>query len=164
MRSVPVLLLLPLAAGCAASGSYPSLAPREAEALYASGDPVAPPPVHPDRPGIETAVAELVAAGRAGDAGFEQALAAAQSLSARAGGYGSEGWIEAQQALSRAEAARAATVRALADLDALAIRSTAEGPLSGADYDRLIQGTAALQRLAGNQQQRLDTLRASLAR
>lgn len=155
------LLALAGLAACAAPGPYPSLALREAERVYAAGDPVAPPPVVPDRPGIEARVQALVAAGRAADRGFETALAAARPLAGRAGGAGSESWIAAQQAVSRAEAARAATVRALADMDRLAIDEARE-PLSADDYARLTAGVAALQTLADRQQQALDGLRARL--
>jgi hypothetical protein len=156
-----ILTALAALAGCAAPGPYPSLALRDVERTYAAGDPVAPPPVVPDRSGLGARVQALVAAGGAADAGFERALAAARSLAGRAGAAGSEGWIAAQQAVSRAEAARAATVRALADLDALAIAEAAE-PLSAADYERLTAGLAALQAATDRQQRALDGLRASL--
>ena len=167
MKRFEALLLLPLlaaCAACAARGPYPSLEPRPAEALYASGDPVAPAPVHPDRPEVAQTVAGLLSEGRTGDGAFEEALAAARPLAQRAGGYGSESWVAAQQALSRVEAARAATIRALADLDSFAVREAAAGPLSAADYERLTVATAELQRLANDQQMRLNALRTALTR
>ena len=160
---LPTLLLL-AAAGCAAPGPYPSLATREGERLYASGDPVRVAPDAPDRPGLASRIASLLAEGRSGNARFEEAVGSARSLASRAGPPGSESWIAAQQALSRTEAARAATVRALADLDALAVEEAREAPLSPGDYRRLIEGTAALQTIADRQHDELARLQGILSR
>ena len=148
-------LLLVLVAGCAAPGPYPSLAPRPAEALYASGDPERVPVPAPDRPAIAPRIAELVAAARAGDAAFSEAAAAARPLVARAGGPGSDGWVAAQQAVSRAQTGRSATISALADLDSFANAQAAEGPLSAPDSERLESAAASLQSLADHQQRQL---------
>lgn len=166
MRPSALLSILPLvaAAGCAAPGPYPSLAPREAERLYASGDPVRVAPDAPDRAGLASRIAALLAEGRSGNARFEEALGSARSLASRAGSPGSESWIAAQQALSRAEAARAATVGALADLDALAVEEARKAPLSPGDYRRLVEGTAALQAIADRQHDQLARLQGALSR
>jgi hypothetical protein len=153
-----------LAAGCADSGAYPSLAVRPAELLYASGDPERVPVPAPDRPGIAARIAELLAAGRAGDAAFGEALAAAQPLVAKAGGTGSDSWIAAQQAVSRAVSARSATLSALADLDAFAIDQAKQGPVSTADAERFVAGIQALQALSDRQQDQLSALQNGLSR
>ena len=144
-----------LAAGCAAPGPYPSLAPRPAEALYASGDPERVPEPAPDRPAIAPRLAALIAAARAGDAAFAEAVAAARPIVSRAGGAGSDSWVAAQQAVSRAQTGRSATLQALADLDAFAIAQAAEGPLSTSDSAQLQTATSSLQALADGQQRQL---------
>jgi hypothetical protein len=158
-----ILLSLPAAAlllpGCAADGSYPSLAPREAERLYASGDPLQTTPEAAERSGLADRVAGFVASAAEGDEAFRRALAAAQPLAARAGTRGSESWIAAQQAISRVEAARAATTRALADLDMFASEQARQGPLSTADYQRLTGAVARLQAQADSQRQAQERLR-----
>jgi hypothetical protein len=82
---------------------------------------------------------------------------------AAAGPAGGEAWIEAQQALSRLEAARGATVRALADLDALALAEANKTTLSGADLERLRAAVAALQAIADRQHDEIAGLRARLS-
>jgi hypothetical protein len=143
-RPAAALPLALLAAACAGGGGdYPSLAVREAERIYASGDPIKPAPVIADRPGIAERIGALLAAGRDNAGAFEAALAAAQQLAGRAGGPGSDSWVAAQQAVSRAGAARA-------------------GPVSDADFARLTEGSAQLNALATRQQELLDTVRARL--
>ena len=157
--ALPLACLLPLlGASCAEQGDFPSLARRPAEALYASGDPERVPVAAPDIPAIPARVEALLDAGRAGNSDFEAALAEARPLVARAGAPGSDGWVAAQQALSRAQAGRAGTMRALADLDAFAIEQARQGPLSAADAERLAAGTAALQAIADRQESQLDAL------
>ena len=126
------LLLLGGLAACAAPGPYPSLEPREVERRYAAGDPERVPEPAPDLPVLGGDVGAMLAEARRGDADFEQAVATARPLAARAGPGGSESWIAAQQALSRAEAARAPTVQALADLDAYAVAQTSGSDLAAA--------------------------------
>jgi hypothetical protein len=158
--AVPLALL---AAACAGGGGdYPSLAVREAERIYASGDPIKPAPVIADRPGIAARIGALLAAGRDNQSAFEAALATAQQLAGRAGGPGSDSWVAAQQAVSRAEAARASIASARADLDAFAAVEAAAGPVSDADFARLTEGSAQLHALATRQQERLDAVRARL--
>ena len=156
------LALLPGLSACAAPGPYPSLEPREVERRYAAGDPERVPTPAPDLPALQGSVAGLLAEGRRGDTAFESALAAARPLVARAGAAGSESWIAAQQALSRAEAARAPTVQAIADLDAYAADQTAKGPLSPQDAERVASATAQLQEMADRQHAALASLRSAL--
>jgi hypothetical protein len=169
-------LTVPLLGACAAQGDFPSLAPRAVERDLTGGSAPAgcpgledggapaqpagtqPASVNPD-PQLGARVARLLAAARAGQAGFAAALPAANRAATRAGAAGSEAWIAAQQEISRLEAARTQTVDALAELDALAIRRS-DAPVAEADYQAvlaaaeeargLVQGQqAALERLAG---------------
>ena len=163
-RASPTILAAALlTAGCAAAGSFPSLAPREVEAIYAAGDPLQSAPDAPNREGLAERLGAFSAAAADGSGAFERALAAARPVVARAGGRGSESWLAAQQAVSRVEAARAQTSRAVADLDEYVLAEARKGPLSIADYERL---TAAMERLHGlssRQQAAADALRRSLS-
>lgn len=162
----PVAILVPLlvAAGCAAPGPYPSLAPRPAEKAYAEDAEERRPTPQPDDPALAAEIDRLVAAGRAGAAEFNSALPAAQSAASAAGSAGSDSWIEAQQALSRLESARARTTAAVADLDRLTVERTGAGTLGSGDSERLRRATAELQALTDAQADRLRRLGESLLR
>ncbi|HEU0135480.1 MAG TPA: hypothetical protein VFR28_11715, partial [Allosphingosinicella sp.] len=128
-------MLMPVAAaaGCAAPGPYPSLAPRPAEKAYAEDAEERKPTPQPDDPALASEIDGLLAAARAGGAEFDSAFPAAQSAAVRSGAAGSDSWIEAQQALSRLESARARTTAALADLDRLSVERTSAGTLGEGD-------------------------------
>ncbi len=162
--SLAILVPLLLAAGCAAPGPYPSLAPRPAEKAYAEDAEERKPAPQPDDPALAGEIDRLLAAGRAGAAEFDSALPAAQRAASAAGGAGSDSWIEAQQALSRLESARARTTAAVADLDRLAVERTSAGTLGSGDSERLRSATAELQALADSQADRLRKLGESLIR
>ena len=108
-----------LTAACAASGPFPSLAPRAVE-KEAEAAPEPPPPTVADA-AVTARIAQLLTGARQANARFEEAYRAADQATGRAGGVGSEGWIAAQQALSRAVAARGPVVDAIAELDRLGI-------------------------------------------
>ena len=158
-----ILVLLPglvLGSACAPDASFPSLEPRPGERL-SNDEPVRQTvPVPPD-PALSAQAAELVAAARRGQAEFEAALAEARAKVARAGAAGSDSWIEAQQAISRLEAARASTSRALADLDKLSIER-ANRPTNSAEFQDLLRAVELAQSLALAQHAEIDRLRASL--
>jgi len=160
--SLPILMPLLLAAGCAAPGPYPSLAPRPAEKAYAEDAEERKPVPQPDDPALAGEIDRLLAEARAGGAEFDSALPAAQSAAGAAGAAGSDSWIEAQQALSRLEAARARTTAAQADLDRLAVERTGAGTLGSGDSERLRRATEEMQALADSQADRLQRLGASL--
>ena len=110
-----------LIAGCAVpAGNPPSLAPRAAEAI----DPRVPIPneviVGPADSNLSAHLAALVDQAQAGDSAVEGAAADAERLALAAGSSQSESWVVAQQALSVAQSARAATTRALGDIDEIA--------------------------------------------
>jgi hypothetical protein len=127
MRTGATLMLMMASAGCAQPGGpYPSLQPKAVEAI----DPRVP----VDRPinnrpvarEIAVRLAELIDQARAGDAAFAPLASAADRLAGSAGPASGESWIVAQEALSAAVAARAPTVRALGDIDALAASKLAD--------------------------------------
>jgi hypothetical protein len=157
------LLALLVAAGCAAPGPYPSLAPRPAEKAYAGEDERQPTP-QPDDPALAGEIGRLADAAGAGAAGFDSALPAAEAAVAAAGPAGSDSWVEAQQAVSRLEAARALTTAALADLDALAVARAEAGTLSAGDRERLSDAGAQMRALADAQGERIGRLEARLSR
>jgi hypothetical protein len=161
------LLLLPLAvlaglAACAAPGPYPSLAPRPIERML--GEPGVPPVVAPlpDDPAVAARVASFLADAKAGDAEFRTALPAASAAVRRAGAVGSDRWIEAQQALSRAETGEMRTARALSDLDRYGVDQANARALSPGDLARLQAAAADVQRLADSQQAEIRRLQAAL--
>ena len=127
MRTRAFLILTIVMAGCAqVGGPYPSLQPSAAEAI----DPRVPVerPINdrPVTPAIAVRLAELIALARAGDSAFVPLASVADRVAATAGAASSESWIVAQEALSAAVAARAPTVRALGDIDAIAATRLAD--------------------------------------
>ena len=168
MAGVKTLLvgLLPLlaAGACAEPGPYPSLAPRPAEKAYADDADERQPTPQPDDPALAAEIDRLAAEARAGSADFDAALPAAPAAAAAAGGTGSDSWIEAQQALSRLESARARTTAALADLDRLAVERSSAGTLGDGDRERLRAAVAEIQGSADSQAERLRRLGESLSR
>ena len=114
---------------------------------------------------IRQRVAALAAQARAGQEDFATAAAAARRAAPGAGAVGSEGWIVAQQALSRAEIAGGRTTDALADLDQLALAAAQGGRPSGAADLQLIQSALAeVSALARNQAAAVNAIRRQLAR
>jgi hypothetical protein len=158
-----VALLLSALAGCAPPGTFPSLAPRPIERELAASEAQRPAPAVPDDMALPARVAVLLAEARRGAGAFDTAIAAAGAAVGRSGAAGSDGWIEAQQAVSRAEAARAPTAQALTDLDRLALDHAAGGSLSPADAERIGAALAEVQEIAGRQQDALARLRAGLS-
>jgi hypothetical protein len=160
----PLSILVPLvlAAGCAAPGPYPSLAPRAAEKAYAEDAEERKPVPRPDDPALAGEIDRLLAEAKAGAAQFDSAFPAAQRAAGAAGAAESDAWIEAQQALSRLESARARTTAAQADLDRLAVERAGAGTLGEADSERLRAAAAEIQALADSQADRLQRLGRSL--
>ena len=181
---LPLSLLTPLLAGCAAQGPFPSLAPRAVEqelgdarvatgrcrdaqiagdGCFAPGQtaPAQTAAVTPDDPQLRGRVAELLQAARRGQSEFAELLPRASRQAARAGAAGSESWVAAQQEVSRLEAARSATVDALAALDALVIARSREAT-SAADYEAILAAADEARRLADAQQGELQRIGASL--
>lgn len=161
----PFLPLLALAAlgGCAgAAGPFPSLAPRPIEKLL--GEPGVPPVVAPvpDDPQVAARVSTFIAQAQAGDRDFHTALPAAEEAVRHAGAAGSDRWIQAQQAISRAEAGETPTTRALAELDRYATDRANAKPLSNGDLARLQAATAEVQRLSNAEHAEIARLQRAL--
>lgn len=149
-------------ASCAAGGDFPSLAPRPIERELAVERPVAPAPDIAADPALGARVAELVRQARAGDSAFGTALAGARSAAAGAGVVGSDGWIAAQAAISRVEAARAEVVTALAELDRIGLER-ARQPTNAGDWAMVNSALSDVQAIADRQHEQLEQLRASLS-
>ncbi len=134
MRSLFLSLLafpsLALLGGCVPPVDHPSLAPRPIEdaareafrspsRAHLEAGPIVADPV------IEAKVAALAQAARAGTGETDRAIEAARQLVDVVSGShatpGSEAWVSAEQAVSRAEASRNMLVQRLADLDRLRI-------------------------------------------
>ena len=164
-----------LLSGCAAQGDFPSLAPRAVEGALSPAancrrdesacGPSVPAPATPvaDDPQLAARLSELVGRARGGDREFAALLPAARRSAARAGASGSEPWIEAQQLVSRLEAARNATVDALAELDALAIGRSEDAATSPQDRERVLAAAREIRTLAEAQRSELERLNAQLS-
>ena len=166
-----------LLSGCAAQGPFPSLSPRAAEYELA-GRPVPPcigggaaaagPPAGsaqvqtPPDAQLPAELARLLGQARRGQAEFDEILPGARTRVARAGASGSDAWVIAQQDVSRLEAARAPTVTALAELEALVL---ARSNIGANEADRLstVSATEEVRRLAAGQQAEIDRLSAVLS-
>jgi hypothetical protein len=151
-----------LLTGCAARGDFPSLAPRPIERELAVEQPAPKAPEPAADPALAARIAELLGQARAGSAAFETALAAARGAAAGAGAAGSDGWIAAQAAVSRVEAARTEVVTALAELDRIGIER-ARQPTSAADRAMVTAALNDVQAIADRQHEQLDKLRALLS-
>ena len=113
--------------GCTVpGGTPPSLMPRAAEAIDPRVPVVRPMNDRPVDPALAGKLAALVSEARGGEAAFRPAAAEAERLAGAAGPAHSDSWVVAQEALSRAVAARAPTARALGDIDALGADALAE--------------------------------------
>ena len=161
--SVPSIVAASLVlSGCMAEGPFPSLAQRDVE-RQPLGEPVRPIPIVADDAALRITLSELTRIAREADADFSTAAALAASAARSAGGPGSDSWVVAQEQLSRAEAARAGTTRALGDLDRLAL-DRSNLPTSPTDQAALAAARSDVERLAADQQGRLDRLKVLIAR
>jgi hypothetical protein len=145
-----------LLAGCVTEGPFPSLAPRPDERLSIE-EPVREAPVVADDPALRTRIAALIGEARQGDRSFDADYGAAARAAAGAGPAGSNGWIAAQQALSRIEASRGRTSDAATELHQLALER-ADQAMSAADREALDGAIAEADRLVAGQQARIDRL------
>jgi hypothetical protein len=125
-----VLLLVPVAlAGCTQSPDrYPSLLPRPIETQSLAEPERLTAVATPDAT-LDARIAEITGALQANDAEFRKAAQEAEAKIAVARGLpeGSEGWLDAQAALSTLDTLRAPGVTGLADLERLATEHAASG-------------------------------------
>ena len=148
-------------AGCVAQDGFPSLALRPAEREVSFEPPVRSPVEVPSDPALRARIAELQGRAAAGNRDFEAAVGGVTALAGAAGPAESESWVEAQQALSRLEATREPTTRAMSDLDQLAL-ARADMATNADDHAAIDAAVAAVGAIAERQQQRIDRLRAHL--
>ena len=160
-----LFLALPAAAfalaGCVASDGFPSLAPRPAERIVSAQEPVHPPVQVPSDAALRARIAGLERQADEGNRAFDAAYGLTEAAVNAAGPQGSDSWVEAEQALSRLEATREPTTRALAELDRLALER-AEAPTNAEDFAAINFTLASVGLVAARQQQRWDRLRARL--
>ena len=165
MNAFAPLLALGLIGCAASSATEPSLGRRSAEAI----DPRLPIASDPAPGPVDAALAarlsQLVAEGKAGARSFDAEVGEAQALANAAGPAQGESWIVAQQALSGLEGARAASTRALGDVDAIAAARIASGAgLTPGDLAAIEAAAAELRAATDRQTSIIDQLSARLSR
>lgn len=154
---VPLLCCAALVAGCVSEGPFPSLAPRPDERL-AIEEPVREAPNIPDDSALRVRINTLLGEARAGEAAFERDYEAAARTASRAGPEGSNSWIDAEQALSRAEVSRIRATDAAAELHQLALARSGQ-PTSPGDLAALDAAIAQVDEIVAGQQARLNRIR-----
>ena len=158
---VPLLFCAAALSGCVAQDGFPSLALRPAESEVVAEEPVHPPVEVASDAALRGRISELQRQAAEGNRAFDEALGGTEAAVSAAGPAESESWIEAQQALSRLENTRAPTMRALSDLDRLAIQRAGE-PTNSGDFAELNAAIESVERIAAGQQQRMNRLRSRL--
>lgn len=155
------LIAVALLTGCATGdmADYPSLAQRPIERqANVPPAPVTAPVPEPVSATLAEALRGLAADADRGEIAFQAALVEAREAAetGRSAAVGSEAWAQAQLALSRAEAARAPTTLALAELDRLMVVQGDAGDVAGLGAIAAVQARVAA--LAAAQEQALAGL------
>lgn len=165
MKAFPPLLALGLIGCGATTATEPSLARRSAEAIDPRLPIASDPAAGRVDPALAARLAQLVAGGNVGARTFDAQVGQAQALANAAGPAQAESWIVAQQALSGLEGARAASTRALSDVDGLAAARIASGAgLTAADLAAVEAAAAELRAATDRQTAVIDQLSARLGR
>lgn len=164
MARIPLIVLL-LATGLAGctdtGGKYPSLLPRDIE-KQSLAEPERPVPVAAPDPALDKQIADLMAVIDKASKEFTATAQGAEARIAVARGLpqGSDGWLDAQAALSDVDAALGPVASTLADLDQLA----AQRGLAGLPpYPALDAAIAKAGAIADAEAARKATLEASLS-
>ena len=118
-RHLFIISIVTLVSCSTPGGPYPSLAPRAGEALDPRVPVIRPLNDRPVTPALAARLAQLVGQANRGQSDFAPLAARAEQLAGGGVRRQSDGWVEAQQALSAAIAARGPTARALGDVDAI---------------------------------------------
>ena len=119
-----ILLICLLASGCSSPGGpYPSLQPRAAERIDPRVPIEKPMNNRPPNAAMTAQLQALVEEARGGEPAFDSAAGEAERLAASAGARESESWIQAQEALTAAVAARKPVATALGDIDEMGARA-----------------------------------------
>jgi hypothetical protein len=166
MPRPPILPALPLLAlglaGCMETGAgrYPSLLPRPIES-QSLAEPERPVPVAEPDAALDARIAEVTKGLDAAAKSFATAAQNAEALVAVARGLpeGSEPWLDAQAALSEAEAQRGPVSIVLADLERLALD---RGEAGKPPYPALDAALARAVTMANEQAARIATLDTAL--
>ena len=166
-RRAFLLILAPLCVAACATPSgdgYPSLAKRPIEGTLSTRPPEpqpAPPPLPADA-SLAERIARYSGDAAAGESRFRAALGTAQARTRSAAGAGpsSEAWLEAQMAISAADAARGPSVAALASLDGLQTARIDGG--NNAGIIELAETLASVSAMVEAQNRALHALSASL--
>ncbi len=165
MRTPAATIIFLLLSACASGNAPPSLLPRAAEAIDPRIPVVKPMNHRPTDPSLARRLTELVDQARSSDAAFRPAAAEAQRLAEVAGASQSESWIAAEEALTRAIAARDATARALGDIDALgAIRLQANAGLAPNDLEAIKSAGAEVGAIDERQARSIKAIQTRLGR
>ncbi len=164
MPRTPLLALIAAAGltGCTETAHhYPSLLPRPIESQSLAEPAASPAPVATPDAALDTRIAELVATLDKAAADFTAIAQNAEARIAVARGLppGSDGWLDAQAALSEVGAARAPVGTTLAELERLTIDRGAAGL---PPYPALDAAVARANALADAQAARNATLEAAL--
>ena len=148
---------------CTAPVGAPSLSPRAAETIDPRVPVVNPVTDAAADPALAGRLERLVGDARAGESAFASALGQAQRLAASAGTRESDSWIEAQEALSAAIAARAPTTRALGDIDAMAAAQLErDGRIGTGDYLAIQEALREVAAIDARQSERIRALQRRL--
>lgn len=161
MRSLfPLLALTATACASGHDGNYPSLAPRAIEQRSDAEPEVVPVVAAPD-PALDAKLKELAGSLAQATASFEAAAAriAARVPAAKAGGIGSDAWVDTQTALSELQPPRDVVAGVVADLEQLAIDRAAAGQ---PPYPALEAAKQAAAAAAETQRSRYEELAAAL--
>lgn len=164
MARIPLIALLAATslAGCTETGShYPSLLPRAIES-QSLAEPVRPAPVVAPDAALDAHIAELLATLDKAGKDFTAVAQDAEARIAVARGLpqGSDGWLDAQAALSEVGAARGPVASTLAELERMAID---RGQVGLPPYPALDAAVARASALADAQAARNATLEAALS-
>ncbi|MBO9581656.1 MAG: hypothetical protein J7498_12245 [Sphingobium sp.] len=169
-RAAAFLALLTLGAidAQAQTRSYPSLAKRPVEATdrLAERTPAPVQPAATDAALVQT-VTSLQAKATTADAAFRTKLAKGRPLVAAASGAApvSESWVQAQMAISAADAARYESIASLASLDTLQVShmDNEDGARVAADVATIEPVRTRVLALVDAQNDALDALRKTLS-
>jgi len=124
-QSALLLLALPVCLeACASTGSYPSLAKREAERVTGTEEqaaPAAPEPETPPSAALEANVEQLLDQATSAHGEFEKGRESTQRTvsAAKGSAVASEKWVAAEVALATLESARSGAITALSEIDQL---------------------------------------------
>ena len=163
MREPLLIVVLLLSACSSAGGPYPSLQPRAAEAIDPRLQPSRPVNDRPESPALAAQLAGLVGQARSAEPAFDASVANAERLAAAAGARQSESWIQAQEALTTAIAARKPTAEAQADIDALAATALqTQGGIAPNDLRAIQDAAAQVATIARGQTDRIAAIQRRL--